>query len=277
MSDSNDRERWEQLRRQIIELRLKATDAYVDIGKKILEVKTKELWKLGGFKSFAEYAEQEAGLNERQAYHMMEVWHYFGVRLDAPELLDKLRPLGWGKIRRLVKLVDKRNVDEWLRHGKKTTITQFEIDVRKAKEKLEEEHARDDRESARNDDGAAKGGKPSSTRSSGKGGGSGTVFPEQHGRSKVMQFVFQDEQIDEVERALKHAKTLTGSEKPSHNFSQVCLDYNASRDWSAGTRHNMAEMMAVFEKQLKARIVVFDAKTRDVLYGTEFMQEELKS
>jgi hypothetical protein len=277
MSDSNDRERWEQLRRQIIELRLKATDAYVDIGKKILEVKTKELWKLGGFKSFAEYAEQEAGLNERQAYHMMEVWHYFGVHLDAPELLDKLRPLGWGKIRRLVKLVDKRNVDEWLRHGKKTTITQFEIDVRKAKEKLEEERARDERDGARKDDGAAKSGKPTTGRVASRGGGSGTVFPEQHGRSKVMQFVFQDEQIDEVERALKHAKTLTGSDKPSHNLSQVCLDYNASRDWSAGTRHNLAEMMAVFEKQLKARIVVLDAKTNEVIYGEENIEAVAKS
>jgi len=103
------------------------------------------------------------------------------------------------------------------------------------------------------------------------------VFPEQHGRSKVMQFVFQDEQIDEVERALKHARTITGSDKPSHNLSMVAMDYNASRDWSAGTRHNMAETMAVFEKQLKARIIVMDMKTNEVIFGEENIEAVAKS
>lgn len=244
---------------------------YWELGKKFLEVKKGNLWRHGGFRSFDEYVEREVGFRQRQAYYLMEVWHYFGEYLGDPGVIEKLRAIGWSKARLLVNLVDKNNVDEWISVAKKTPITQFEAVVRDAKEKKKSRDAK-----------AAAGTQGHGGGGGGGGGGNGRSSPsvhpdlEQAGRVKAVHFVLNDELIEQFEIAVRHAKSITGSEALGYNVAQICLDYNASRDWSAGTRKNITETMGLFESQLKARIVVLDAATNDILYGEDTMKDLVK-
>jgi hypothetical protein len=266
MTKEQERERWQTLRGQILELKERNATTYWELGKKFLEVRKGNLWRLSGFKSFEDYVEREVGYRQRQAYYLMEVWHYFGEYLGNPGVIEKLRTIGWTKTRLLVNLVDANNVDEWIATAKKTPLTQFEAVVKDAKAK---KMARE-----------AKATASAAARASGGGGGGGgggrsvpSVHPDmaQAGRIKSVKFILNDEMIEQFEIAVRHAKTITGSDALGYNVAQVMLDYNASRDWSAGTRKNIAETMGLFEKQLKARIIVLDGLTNEVLYGQEHM------
>lgn len=265
MTKEQARERWQTLRQQIIELKERNAMTYWDLGKKLLEVKKGDLWKLGGFRSFDDYVEKDVGYRQRQAYYLMEVWHYFGEYLGDPGIIEKLKTIGWTKTRLLMNLVDKNNVDEWIATAKKTPVTQFEAVVKDAKEKKK---ARDAKAAA--SVGSSHGGGGGS---SGNGRSSPSVHPDpnQAGRAKDVHFVLRDEMIEQFEIAVRHAMTLLHTDALGYAVSQICLDYNASRDWSAGTRQNIIETMGLFEKQLKARIIVLDGLTNEVLYGQEHM------
>src|ERR1700756_1140171 len=110
-------EQWaNKIRKHAKELARHLDSGYMDLAKTLYEVysvpeggdpKKGPIYKTWGFKSFAEYAENELSLHRRKAEMLRAVWYRVGVELDTlpDDLRERLVKLGWTKVRDLVRVL----------------------------------------------------------------------------------------------------------------------------------------------------------------------------
>ena len=230
----------DDVRAKVREFRDVIERGYVQLARLLSEVEDEKLYRRWGFKTFAEYVEAEVAFDRRKVQYLQAVWRKLGKGADESKL-QRLEEVGWTRARVIAPLADGKNDDALIEEARRLPRSELEQVVK--------------------------------ARRIGRAG----AMKNGDEPRRSFQFLAQGDQVDEIERALKHARTLSGSDSVSQNLSLICLDFNASRDWSAGTRHNLAETMANFEKQLRARIIVLDGRANTILFGEEHIEAVAKS
>ena len=88
-------------------------NSFFDLSEALWIVSFYRLHKDWGFKKLDEYLDANK-IGRRTARYLISIWWWFGIAMyDHPEVLQKVKGLGWTKVSMLVGIVDHTNVDEW--------------------------------------------------------------------------------------------------------------------------------------------------------------------
>jgi len=244
-----------EVRKKLQGLKRAITENFWETAQLLFHVWDKQLWEKWGYQEgndgWNTFIEKECDFHRRTAYNIISVWHWFGIKQENnPKIVSKLQGLGWRKIVALVDVATEENVDEWVAHAKKTPVTQFESNTKAYREKHQK---------------AAEEGKRA------------PLSPVQGGRVKPYQFLMQDEQIDVMDEALKHAQSISGSEVKSELMHLIALEYNATRRWMGQPGKDLAAAMSQYEALLHRKIIVVNPQTKEVEYGGDTVVELAKA
>ena len=237
----------DEVRKQLHQLKQRMSEGFWDMARLLFHTWDKKLWEKWGYaegsEGFTAFVEKETDIQRSSAYNILSVWNWFVIKEGGKkEVLDKIRQVGWRKIVAMVEVVTEKNVDQWVNKAAKTGVFEFERDAKEYRAKHE---------------------------AGGDGGKRSPITGEQGGRVKAMQFLFQGDQVDTVEDAIKHAGSISGSKSKSELMSLICLDYNSTRRWAGDSKKDIAATMKQFEALTGTRIVVLKKKGTEVVYGED--------
>lgn len=239
------------IRGRIIELKNEIDNAYFELAMRLHQVWNggkdgKPMYLQWGFHSWNEYVEKELDFAIRKAQYLISIWSWFGVEVGDQSIIEKIRPLGWTKVKELVGVVSAANADEWIEKAKSMSSTQLADEARsvlKAKKEAGENDA-----------------------TKGEGGEKQEKVEKLH----HISFGLYDGQLGTVTAALDRAKELAGSDKKGHLLELICQDWLATNDAMRGTKKaNVSKFMRKFEKLLGIRIVAIDPEAKEILCGAD--------
>jgi len=251
----------------------------------------KPIFTTWGFNTFRDYAEQELGLHYKKAERLRLIWYRIEIELDGmnPLVKKRLVALGWSKVRELCRpgLLKLSNVESWVTKCENMNYQTVEAVVRKALDRLEGEEV--EREVRKQGDPVKKSNKlvgKYEEGESGEGMDPLLVPPRDHwgadekdnGEEPLFSknFKFYPEQLETVRLAIDRAKELSGSSRPGHNFSLICLDFLANNDFTKASEEQKLRYVAKLEKLIGYKFIVVDPTSTDVLYGLATLEKVAK-
>jgi hypothetical protein len=203
-----DKQRVKQVRRDILTLKNNIESSYFELAKLLYEVYENEYFKEWGFEDFEEYCHKELEFGERKGRYLVSVWYHLVIKNEFEDKeLEKLKDIGWTKVRALIRVVNKDNLDEWVKQA--TSMTAEELDLR-TKQIVLEQTAGEEVE--------------------------GEIVKEM----KRFTCVLVDDQIKVVEKAFEIAEKIAKSDKRGHLLSLICLDFLSTR---VGEDHTLANFL----------------------------------
>jgi len=203
-----DKQRVKQVRRDILTLKNNIESSYFELAKLLYEVYENEYFKEWGFEDFEEYCHKELEFGERKGRYLVSVWYHLVIKNEFEDKeLEKLKDIGWTKVRALIRVVNKDNLDEWVKQA--TSMTAEKLDL-KTKQIVLEQTASEEVE--------------------------GEIVKEM----KRFTCVLVDDQIKVVEKAFEIAGKIAKSDKRGHLLSLICLDFLSTR---AGEDHTLANFL----------------------------------
>ena len=272
------------------------------------------IYQSWGFKSFAEWAEEELGLQRRTAERLRAIWYTLEITLAGidQELKDRLISLGSSKLRELTRVLDIDNAAAWTDVAEHNSYAKLVKMIQKAKEaaeikrleeeveqaKAEAEAAEADAEAAaqgstEGDEGTsedADGSSSSSQDIAAIGGGvqveDGASFDDPLFGSDLPEveeptfehFPLFPEQKLNVLQALQKAGEISGSTKKGHRLDLICTDFLANNDIVPGkVEENRMRLLAKMERVLGVKIIAIDEQVGEVVYGVNTLDRLAKS
>jgi hypothetical protein len=236
------------LRKKVIEARDSIDTARWTLAEALYEVHDKTVYRLWGYSSWEQYVESEVGMTVRTAHYLTSIHGWFSVDLakklsseKMDELRERLRKLGWTKVRSLVRIADAENVSEWVDRAEKMSSADLEETVKRELKSL-----------------------------SGEGGSGPTeVF-------KKKNFKLVDEQLQTVDQALEMAGGIADSEKPGHLLQLICQDFISTNmagkeDGRTHKGRYLDKIGAVFG----VKLVALDVETKKVVHGEDLVDKIL--
>jgi hypothetical protein len=230
------------LRAKVLRFKTVIDSARWDLASALTEIKGEAIFHHWGYSSWERYVQTELNMSERTTQYLMSMYHYFEEKIwrelpeetikeKKPELIAKIRELGWTKARTLVDVVTVEDADQWISKAKLMSTTELESHTRKAL----------------ND--AAGIEKP--------------VEPMQNKSFRV-----SEDQSKSVEEALELAGKSLSSDKRGHQLSMVCQDYVATN--MAQEDEGRDHMSRYFDKAgalYGVRLIAVDRETGKIVYG----------
>lgn len=228
----------EQMLNHLIALRNRVDETYFEIGGILRTIYDKHYYLGWGYKDWKSFVEDKLQFSLRKAQYLTQIWHYFSVQIGDEETIRKITPLGWGKAKELVGVVDPKNVDEWVK--KSTSMTVSEV---------------------------------SRAASSALAGGKEIEKP-----SHMVAFKLYDEQFQNVEDAIKIAEQKSSSVIRSNNLSLICLEFMVNNpglkvESEEEKKQVLATMMKAMEKNLGLKIIALNSENT-VIYGEQYVAGE---
>lgn len=228
---------------RIRELRNRLDSDYFELAGLLWEVYDKEMFSDWGYQDFKGFVNEELGFGARKAQYLVGIHDYFVNELGDPEVLAKVKPLGWTKAKELKEVITSENADEWVEKAKSMNVATL---AEAAKRAL-----------------AAK---------------SGNTFDDEGGEggskksdadievAKTLSFKLFDEQYANVMAALDRAGEVAKSDKKGHLLDTICTDYLSTNAFTA-SKDSMAEFFKKFEEQLNVKIFAVDADKGECVFG----------
>lgn len=218
-------------RKRIKELRDSIERGYFEIAGLLHRTLNDKWYKDWGFATWEEYITNEVGYSVRKAQYLANLWKWCVVEQNSPELLEKLEPLGWNKVKSLTGVVTNDNVDKFIKKAGDMSVEEFESDIKKKKKTI----------------------------TSSASGKDENVYR--------LNFTLFEEQNKTVVEAIDKAKQLGKTDKSGHALSLICLTYLSQNLNEAEARKGFTAVMKQFEKTLNYQILVADGDK--VIYRTK--------
>lgn len=239
----------EELRQQILDLKVKVEEDYWDLSVAMHKVYSKSLFMEWGFQAWRDYVEKELDFKIRKAQYLVGIQEWFGAM--APNVQEWVRKLGWTKARMLISVVNNDNAESWRKR----------LEGKSAVEVLEEIQ--------RGKGPSAGDGDDNTDNSFAASPGTGTAPAPIDEKPKKRSFSLFSAQDENVAAALEHAKKAAESDKDGHALDLICTDYLATNIPIASREDYLAKV----EKHIGLRLVAFDAEKNAVVYGLELLDE----
>ena len=204
------------------------------------------IYYVWGYKSFAEYSEQELGVSSRKAYYLRRIWYTLNIELELEDSVRKrLIALGWAKVREISRVLSAMNAERWATLGETSNYSELEAAI---KNYVNEHH------------GSAK-----EARESEEGPVEAKVNFE--------RFALVDEQNENVQKALDAAHKLSGSDVKSNNLDLICTDFLANNEFSASEDQNRMVYLRKTESLLGVKIIAIDSLSNELVFGAETLDQ----
>lgn len=215
-----------------------------------------------GYDGYVQWAEEELGLHKRKAERLKAIWHHLHVTLGGKldrRTQKKIIALGWTKVRDLIRVIDADNAEQWVEMAEHLNHSELCAAIRQAlKDQEKHDQAAAVGVADDPDDEDFKGANP----------------PDDIDRFKHLKFSLTPEQKANIEMAIERAKQLANSDKPGHCLDLICTDFLATNDFRRKDdplRH--LKFLAKFERLMGKRLVVIDAQTWLIEYGTDALEK----
>ena len=221
------------------------------------------LYTAWGYESFAEYAEKELQIDRKRAERLRRIYYVLEVEMRGldPALKQRIVNLGFCKVRELIRVLTVRNAAQWVKQAESVTYFTLQAAVTDERRRLGAGDAileEGEKEGSADADASSEATEPMVP----------LDMPEPLTRET---FAFYPAQLENVRLALKHAESLSHSDKKSHNFDLICTDFLASNDFVAGESDKRLRYLAKVERMLGLRLVAVD-DNGDVLYGIKTLE-----
>jgi hypothetical protein len=112
-----------------------ADENYFRLGGVLSRISTGKLYESKGHETFKTFVEAEYGIQYRKAMYWL---HIYDSLIESKVPWEKVKEIGWTKLKDLAGVLSPDNVDEWVKRAKESTTLQLQELIAKAKEgKLE--------------------------------------------------------------------------------------------------------------------------------------------
>jgi hypothetical protein len=229
----------------------------------------KALFDKWGFKSFAEYCEQEIGILKRSAENMRYAYYWFEIKLHLPkEVKERIKALGRSKCYLLSGFVGEDDVMSWLEKAQEMTHDELKKAIRVAKA------AKADRNEMEGDtDLALAGGtRPGGSATGGSDGNDDepNAPPKPEEMHQFHTSLYKG-QWDTVQAALDRAKGMSHSDKIGHNLEMICTDFLSNNEFGKKPETDLKQYIHKMEKLLGLKLVAVDLKAGKPVYGGDLL------
>lgn len=160
---------------------------YFKLGGILSKISEQEWWAAAGYVSFKIFVQAELGMQYRKAMYLVSIYNYL---VEAGIPFEKVKGLGWTKLRELAPVINANNVDEWVETASGMNTLQLIEEIRESKKDASEV----DEDKAPNDI-----------------------------KSKV--FKLHADQREVIEEAIEAAKIKANTEFDAVALEQICLEY----------------------------------------------------
>ncbi len=107
-----------------------ADQNYFHIGGILSRISAEQLFKGAGFKNFNEFVETIYGMKRRKAWYWIRIYDDL---IESGVPWNKIKDVGWTKLRDLAAILTLENVDEWVQRALSYTRLQLKEAIAKAK------------------------------------------------------------------------------------------------------------------------------------------------
>jgi hypothetical protein len=114
---------------RLLVLKRQAETLYIEMAECLYWMNNNRAYRFidGGYESFGDYVEKSLMFQERKARYLVDLWWWFGVKLEAnPRLIERIQMIGWSKAKFLVQIVDSENADEWFQIASNLTKNELQ-------------------------------------------------------------------------------------------------------------------------------------------------------
>lgn len=174
----------------VVEARQLAQDIdcnFFRLGGILARISDQEWWASAGFVSFKIFVQAELGMHYRKAMFLISIYNYL---VEAGIPFEKVKNLGWTKLRELAPVINEDNIDEWVQTAENMNTLQLIEEIKESKKgdaDVEEDKAPNDI------------------------------------KSKV--FKLHADQREVIEEAIEAAKLKAGTEFDAVALEQICMEY----------------------------------------------------
>jgi hypothetical protein len=222
------------------------------------------VYTLWGFASYFAYAEQELGLDQPKAGRLRLIYEVLEHQMDSVDqaIKQRLVNLGYAKMRELIRVLTPRNAVHWVEEGERLGWRQLQKAITAESNRLRLLEAQ-----------AAAGELPASAEDT-----EGPVrTPDDEIASREV-FVFYPAQLVNVRLALEKARSLSQSDRKSHNLDLICTDFLATNDFMEGDLDKRLRYIAKIERGMGGlKLVAIDPEAGEVVYGYDALEAIAKT
>lgn len=188
--------------------------------------------KSWGYEKWKDYVEEDLGISNRKAQYLMSIFQWIAVEIKDPEVREKIKGIGWTKVKELVQVANEDNIDEWIDKAKNMNFVELSeharAKIRGEKEPTEKFHR--------------------------------------------MTFTLSADQAINVEEAIETAKEIANSDKKGHLLDLICTDFMQGNVFKGKRGEKLTSAyLRRLESVLGVVFVAFDKDTGDVVHGQEIL------
>jgi hypothetical protein len=237
------------LREKIKVLTKAIDDTYWEVCELLYCVNRDAEYRAWGFATFKEYVEQDLGFTIRKAEYLINIWKKIVIELGGGDkkYLNKIKQIGWTKLKDIINYLTKDNVDEWKEKAKGMSVREL-IEYKKETEQKEitDKLARAER-------------------------GEKVDMDKLH----TLNFKLYSDQYKTVLDACEMAGKVAKSDQRGHCLTMICQDYLMTNDLQEDRRANLMSHFKKFEAMAEVEIIAKDKSTGETIYNGIF--EEAKA
>jgi len=226
------------LRQQVLDRRKLVEESYWELSVLLHQVYHGCSYQGWGYDKWKDYVEQELDFRLRKAQYLVGIQDWFGT-MD-PNIREWVKSIGWTRAKELINVVSEENAAEWMNKLKGKTLKEI-LEI------VEADKTAHDGQTSISDGGG--------------GDDSGNVKP-----TKIAFKVFSG-QRENIEGAIEKAMLIGETKKPEVGLDLICTEY---MNTSVGVE-NSADYLAHVEKMTGLRLIAFDGKLSEVLFGADLI------
>lgn len=261
----------EELLDRAEELVVQIGEHFFELGQRLYEVRAAETYKLRGFGSLAEWANERLGFKKRKAEHYIEIWEKLNQQLGYE--WNQVKHIGWSRLSRVVPVITTRkDAKKWLKlaenHSKReleTLVKEHRAEKRAAQIEAGEippdrefEHVPHDTEIEVSE--LAEGDTPFVDPAILQHAEVFEEDPETGEPQPLHEFkvYLYPEQWADVMAAMERAGQLTGSKKACNLLALMAVEFNSTYMETAdgGVAHGLERHVKSLEQTFDVRITV---------------------
>jgi len=203
-----------------------------EFGKILHEIYQNQYYLDYGYKSWKEFCEEVLDIKLRTAIYLKDIYAKFST---LPVKEEDIASIGWVRLKELIPVIDKKNLNEWIKIAKDRSITLAQLN-RRVKYAL------------------------------------GRISEEEFNKpTKTVSFNLYEEQMENVEGALEIARRMTGSDRRGYQLEMICTEFRITYD-NVGEKEDKLEVVKRMVGRIaNAFSIVFRGEILDAKTG-EFIK-----
>jgi hypothetical protein len=208
-----------EIREETKKVSVRYKDCWAELAKLLYRIKALRDYEKWKYTTFESYVEDELGLEARTVRYWLSIYDKLVLQLGVSE--EKLKGKAWGRIRYIVPVVNKGNVDKWLDKAERLSQPEIAATVHEVIE-----------------------GKPEPVE--------GSIFTP-------ISFRVNDDQRKTIETAVSKAKKLSpnNNDADAHALEMICLSFLG--DSFEAKRDVLIKMLAKIESVFRVKLLCIDS------------------